>query len=284
MKLARHALACGVLWSLAANCGQADEPKLEIRNFQLSYDAFGPVRKDASYYPGEQLCCRYDMHGFGMNDAGQGELEVTLRLTDAKGKVRAAFSNTVKALTWKNSAGFARVRSFHAFAHDSRPGRYRLELAVEDKLTEREAAFEREIVVKPLALGIVTPRFYFDADHKYPAPLAGLIDQTIHATFEIVGEDRSQGKVSLAHSIEILDERGNNVLRDAPPQEGQFDDPEFLGDRKRRPVIKAVLPLRQVGSYTLRLTVVDQMVGRQTQLELPLVVSDPREPSTVAAN
>lgn len=284
MKLACHALVCGIAWSLAAGDLGAAEPKLEIRNFHLIYGQFGPERQDASYYPGERLCCRYDLYGCTTDDEGRSEVEVTLQLTDAKGKVRAAFSNAVKSQSWKNSKGFVRVWSFHLFTDDCRPGKYQFELAVEDKSSQREAKLAQEVVVKPIALAIVSPRFYHDARHEVPGPLSGLVDQTVHASFDVVGEDRSQGKVLLVHSFEILDDEGNNLLLDAKPQESQLDDPQFLQDPSRRPVIRAAFPLRKTGRYTLRLTVLDQIAGAKAQLELPLEVLDQNEPSTVAAN
>jgi hypothetical protein len=289
MKCANHALAwgiaCGLLISHApAAEAPAEGPQLEIRKFQLSYDGFGPVRHDTSFYPGERLCCRYDIHGCGMNEAGQMELEVTCQLTDAQGKVRSAFSNSFKCQTWKNSAGFARVRSFHAFSHDYRPGRYQLELIVEDKLTQRETKVVQEVTVKPVTLALVSPKFYYDARRESPAPLSGLIDQTLYLDIEVIGEDRSQGKAALAYSVEILDAEGNNVLCELATQEVKFDDPAFIRDPGRRPVIHGTLALRQVGRYSLRVTVVDQLAGGQAQLDLPLEVLDPSEPGTVAAN
>lgn len=284
MKLACHALVCGIACNLAAGEVRGAEPAVEIRNFHLIYGQFGPERPDAAYFPGERLCCRYDLHGCSADDEGRSEVEVTIQLIDAKGKVRAAFSNVVKSQSWKNSKGYARVWSFHQFADDCRPGKYQFELAVEDKSSQREAKLAQEVVVKPIALAIVSPRFYHDARHEVPGPLSGLVDQTIHASFDVVGEDRSQGKVLLAHSFEILDDDGNNILLDAKPQEAQLDDPQFLQDRSRRPVIRVAFPLRKAGRYTLRLTVLDQMVGAKAQLELPLEVLDPSEPSTVAAN
>lgn len=284
MKLACHALACGIVWSLAAGDLGAAEPKLEIRNFHLIYGQFGPERPDAAYFPGERMGCRYDLFGCAADEQGRSEVEVTIQLIDAKGKVRVAFSNVVKSQSWKNSKGFARVWSFHQFADDVRPGKYQFELAVEDKSSQREAKLAQEVVVKPIALAIVSPRFYHDARHEVPGPLSGLVDQTIHASFDVVGEDRSQGKVLLVHSFEILDDEGENILLDAKPQEAQLDDPQFLQDRSRRPVIRVAFPLRKAGRYTLRLTILDQMAGAKTQLELPLEVLDPSELSTVAVN
>lgn len=284
MNYAKHALACGVLWSMAAGQAAAAEPKLEIRKFQLVYGDFGPVRDDASYYPGERLCCRYDVHGCSENEAGRMELEVTCQLTDANGKVRSAFSNTIKAESWKNSPGFARVRSFEAFAGDCRPGRYQFELLVEDKLGGQEARLAHEVTIKPVALALVSPRFFYDARRQCPAPLSGLIEQTLYLDVDVIGEDRTQGKAALAYSLELLDASGSNVLRNVAPQEAQIDDAAFIQDRNRRPVIHWTLPLKQAGRYTLRLTLVDQMAGNQARLELPLEVLDPSEPGTVAAN
>lgn len=283
MKSACHALSCVFVFGLAACDVRAGEPALEIRNFHLVYGQFGPVRPDAAFYPGERLGCRYDLHGCAADEQGRSEVEVTIQLIDAKGKVRAAFSNVVKSQSWKNSKGFARVWSFHLFADDCRPGKYQFELSIEDKLSQREAKLSQEVVVEPLELAVVSPRFYHDARHECPAPLSGLVDQTIHASFDIVGEDRSQGKVLLVHSFEILDDERNNILLDSKPQEAQLDDPEFIRDRSRRPVIRAAFPLRKAGRYTLRLTVFDQNAGAKAQLELPLEVLDPSEPGTVAA-
>lgn len=283
MKSACHALGCVFAFSLAAGDVRAAEPALEIRNFHLVYGQFGPERPDAAFYPGERLGCRYDLYGCAVDEQGRSEVEVTIQLIDAKGKVRAAFSNVVKCQSWKNSQGFARVWSFHLFADDFRPGKYQFELLIEDKHSQRDAKLAQDVVVKPIELAIVSPRFYHDARHECPGPLSGLVEQTVHASFDIVGEDRSQGKVLLVHSFEILDDEGNNILLDSKPQEAQLDDPEFIRDRARRPVIRAAFPLRKAGRYTVRLTVLDQNAGAKAQLELPLEVLDPSEPGTVAA-
>ncbi len=47
--------------------------------------------------------------------------------------------------------------------------------------------------------------------------------------------------------------------------------------------VHAAFSLHKAGKYTLRLTILDQMAGAKAQLELPLEVLDPSEPSTVAA-
>ncbi len=211
----------------------ADQEKLEIRGFAMIYDNLGPARKDAAYYPGERMCCRYDVYGCGMNEAGQAEMELFCQITDSRGRVRTAFSNKVKEAAWKCASPFLRLHSVHVFGDDFPPGQYQLEIKVEDLQTNREASIKQRLTIKPVQLALVSLRCFRDAQRKISAPLAGVVEETLFFNLEVIGEDRTQGKVALAFLVELLDADGNNVLRGTKPFEMKSEDPAFIENPRR---------------------------------------------------
>lgn len=261
----------------------ANQEKLEIRGFAAVYDSFGPARKEASYYPGERMCCRYDLYGCSLNEAGQAEMELFCRITDSRGRVRTAFSNKLKEAAWKCADAFIRLHTVHVFPDDFPPGQYQLEITIEDRLTKRETSVKQRITIKPVRLALVSLRCFHDAQRKISAPLAALVEETLFFNVEVIGEDRTQGKVSLAFLVELLDADGNNVLRETTPYEMKSEDPAFIQNPRRHAVMNATLPLRHPGKYTLRFSVADQFAGRTATLEMPLRVLNPSEPGVVAA-
>ena len=248
----------------------------------MIYDNLGPARKDAAYYPGERMCCRYDVYGCGMNEAGQAEMELFCQITDSRGHVRTAFSNKVKEAAWKCASPFLRLHSVHVFGDDFPPGQYQLEIKVEDLQTNREASIKQRLTIKPVQLCLVSLRLFPRRAAQHLAPLAGVVEETLFFNLEVIGEDRTQGKVALAFLVELLDADGNNVLRGTKPFEMKSEDPAFIENPRRHALMNATLPLRHPGGYTLRFSATDQLAGRTASLELPLRVSDPTEPGVVA--
>lgn len=274
-------LLCGALGAPAVNA--ADEAKLEIRKFELAYDVFGPLRKESSYFPGERLCCRYDVHGGKLNEAGQAEIEITCRILDSRGRVRTAFSNSIKSVRWTCADAFSRVHTMHLFPDDFLPGQYQLEISVEDRLTKQEAKCSQPITIKPVQLALVSPRCHSDARREVSAPFSGLVEQTLYLSAEVIGEDRTEGKILLTFAVELLDGEGDNVLHEMTPFDMKTEDPAFIENVGRHATMQISVPLKHPGKYKLRLVVTDQFAGHRATLELPLQVLDSDNPSELAA-
>lgn len=276
-------LGCLLVWCAAGSFAAADEPKLEIRAFEAVYDVLGPVRKDASYFPGERLCCRYQVHGCGLNEAGRAELEVSCQIADNRGRMRTAFTNTINGITWKCAGAFVPVKLVHQFPDDLPPGQYRLEISIEDKLTKQTVSHAQPLTIKPVRLALVSPRCHYDARREIAAPFSGLVEQKLFLSAEVIGEDRTQGKIALNFLVELLDAKGKNMLREKAPFEMKSDDAAFIENPRRHAVMNAALPLLHPGKYTLRLSVADQFAGATAELTLPVEVVDPSEPGVLAA-
>lgn len=278
-------MGCASLLLLSADGSSAvaAEQKLELRGLELVYSHFGPVRKDSTYLPGERVCFRYDIYGCGFNEAGEAEIDVSCRLVDAMGKVRHAFSYPLKAGHWKHESPFVRESTFWQLSDAFRPGRYTLELTVEDRLTGEEASASQQMTVKPLELALVSPRFYCDENRTTPAPLSGSIGQPIYVSCDVVGEERLQGKIDVACSADILDKAGKSVLPAPFTLDIQLEGDKVPNDPSQHLVFRFGSRLLRAGKFTLRLAAVDKLAGRTAFLEFPLEVRNPEEPSALAA-
>jgi hypothetical protein len=286
MNCARMAIVCGALCFLATGHGvavRAEEAKLEIRGIKLIYDEFSPVRKNADFFPGERLTVRFDIHGFGVKDDGLADLEVSCRVVDALGKVRHAFSYQVKADKWDREDAFNRQAAFHMLPDDMRPGKYVLELSLEDRVTRQEASASIAFTVKPTELALVSPRFFYDEKRTCRAPLSGSVNQRIFFDCDVIGEDRSQGKIDLNASIDLVDAAGKCVFQRSQLIDILCHGDELPANISQHVIVHGWVHLQHPGKYTLRIAVLDKLTGRTASLELPLEVHDLEEPNELAA-
>ncbi len=277
MKLAHILLVCILSLRLAGNGSSAygaEPAKLELRNLQAVYDQHGPVRKDRTYMPGERVRVQYDLFGCAFDQAGMTEIDISCRLIDEAGKVRNAFSYPYKADDWQTSDAFVRESTFYVLPDSLRPGAYALEIGIEDHISQQETSARLPITVKPLKLAVVSPRFYYDEKRTCPAPLAGLINQGLYIDCDVVGEDRSHGKIALACSLDVLDGAGNSVLKAPHKFDFLVEGEKVPQDRSQHFTYNGYLYLRQAGAYTMRLQAVDKVTGEVARLDLPLEVRD----------
>jgi hypothetical protein len=277
MRPAALLLYCTLSFALAGNVFPAraeESTKLELRNLQPVYDQLGPVRKDLTYVPGERVRVQYDLYGCALDQAGDTDIEISCRLIDAAGKVRNAFSYPYKGDNWQTSDAFLRESTYYALPDSLRPGKYTLEIGAEDHLSQQEASVQQAITVKPLQLTMVSPRFYYDEKRTSPAPLGGLINQSLYIDCDVVGEDRSHGKIALACSLDVLDGDGVSVLKAPHKFDFLLEGEKVPQERSQHFTYNGYLYLRQAGAYTMRIQAVDKVTGEVARLDLPLEVRD----------
>ena len=286
MKIVNAALVCWAAFSWAsgesteaqaadAKNGAEAGVKFEVRGLQPTYHRFGPVRKDMTYRPGERLCLRYDLYGCGLNDARATDVDVSYRIVNAEGKVRQATSHAIEIAPWSAEDAFVRVMDRCILDDMRRPGKYTLEIALEDRITGQEASASLLFTVKPTELAVVSPRFYHDENRTCPAPLSGLINQCIYLDCDVLGEDRSQNKVDVSVSVDLVDAAGKSVFQ-GPDVFGLV----FEGDQMPRNISQHLgvhwrFDFRRAGKYKLRIAVFDKLGGGTAKLELPLEVRRP---------
>jgi hypothetical protein len=251
----------------------AAQAKLEVENIQCAYGPLLPERKALEFYPHDFIFFRYLVTGAKVDERGQVDAEAVCRLTDKNGKEVA--KNTVPfkgplSLGGTSFAGVAYVVLNEQLLNDL----YTLTVTVTDNLGSEKVTFSREVRIRPTDFAIIQPRFSYDADGKAHAPVGGLVNQTLFFRLGILGFDRSQGRVDLLSSVQVLDEKGRELLPKPLETVIKSDDAKQV-KATNVAQFNGSLHLHRPGEFTLRVTVTDRLAQKTTKLELPLRVTMP---------
>jgi hypothetical protein len=264
------------LWLAVAALSLSAAPArttLEIRNIEAAYGPVGPVRPSADYYPGDEVFFRFLIAGAQLDAAGKMSCDLVLTLTGPGDRVllNHAFPvGGVLALGGDSFPGSAQV----ALRGDAPPGAYALTVTVRDKVASTEARFRREITISPAAFVIVAPRFSYDADGKAPAPVGGLVGQTLYFKMKVIGFDRSRGKIDVNLAVRILDP-GTRRLIIAPIQFDESTDDAKVVKQATDVTFSGDMSLNRAGDFLLRLEVTDRTTNKSIALETPMHVANP---------
>lgn len=267
MKRLLIAVAVLLLSSSAAHA------KLEIEQVQSVYGPLLPERKLLEFYPQDLIFFRYMIAGAQLSPRGEVDCDAVVRLTDGNGKEVAKNSVPFKgplSLGGDTFAGAAYVVLNDQLIN----GVYTLTCTVTDNLASEKASFSREIRVRPADFAIVHPRFYYDADGKAQAPIGGLVNQTLHFRIGIYGFDRGQERVDLISSIQVLDDKGKELLPKPLETVIKSDDAKVVKSTSVA-TFNGSLHLHRPGTFTLRITVNDRIGQKSAKLEFPLIVAAP---------
>jgi hypothetical protein len=255
---------------LAAPAARAD---LEILNIQAVHGELGPVRTITETYPLDEIVYRFEVSGAKVNAEGKLDTVAKLRLTGPDGKVLV--NNTVPlkgTLTFggKSFPNDARL----TLGEQAPPGDYLFKVTIEDNLANGSASFERKLTVKPAPFTIVRPRFYYDAEGKIPAPAKGVMGQTLHFRFSVLGCDRTKGEINTEMTLELFDKDGKTLLSKPAPATIHQKDPEIV-KKVATLNFSGVLPLNRTGDFLLRVTVKDKLSMKTATFETPLHITNP---------
>lgn len=247
--------------------------ELRIENIQACYGRLGPERKSLTCYPLEEVEFRYVIKGVRVDAAGKIDGELTMQITDPNGKEllnRKSPLAAILALGGDSLPGHASL----VLPPELPAGKYTMSVSFRDNLAGESAQFQREIVLKPTEFAIASPRFYYDADGKVPAPAAGLVSETLHVKLRVIGFDRSQGKIDTDMEMEVLDSAGKSVMPNPIRAQLQNDKPDVV---QKAPYLtfSGELSLNRAGDFTLRVKVNDRVGKKSAQFETPLRVTLP---------
>src|SRR5271165_5186254 len=134
---------------------------------------------------------------------------------------------------------------------------YTLNCTVTDNLACDKATFSREVRVRPADFAIILPRFSYDADGKAQAPVGGLVNQTLFFRIGLFGFDRSQERVDLVSSVQVLDDKGKELLPKPLETVIKSDDAKLVKETNVA-TFNGSLHLHRPGDFTLRITVTDR--------------------------
>jgi hypothetical protein len=265
----RLPIVCFVL-ALAA---QAAAAKPVIKEVQASYGQLGPERKGSEYVRGDEVFVRYTIAGLKADDDGKVRVEMTIAYLNAKGEEvekNAIPVQHVLALGGDSFPGIARVN----LLPDTPLGEYTLRVTITDQLARESATFDYKYTVKAEEFALTAMRFHQDRDGRVPAPIGGIVGQTVFLQMRAVGFDRSDDEFDLELGIQVFDSAGKPVM----PKPLTFP----LHSEKAEVVRKTpILPLRgeitlnRAGDFVLKVTLMDKKAKKTVTFEAPLKAVEP---------
>jgi len=249
------------------------QAKVEITEVQSAYGPLLPERKTLEFFPQDLIYFRYMVTGAQVNSRGEVDCEAVVRLVDGNGKEVAKNTVPFQGPLSLGGDAFAGV-AYVVLKEQLINGLYTLNCTVTDNLASEKATFSREVRVRPTDFAIVHPRFSYDADGKAQAPVGGLVNQTLFFRIGIFGFDRSQERVDLVSSVQVLDDKGKELLPKPLETVIKSEDAKLVKETNVA-TFNGSLHLHRPGDFTLRITVTDRLGQKTTKIEFPLHVTAP---------
>lgn len=263
-----------VLLIATATPGQSSD--LAIRNITTTYGQLGPPRADLRYIAGDLLHFQFDISGLSHDEAGRLRYVTQLELIGPGNK--AIFKQRLPEVVQVRVMGNPSVRqALHiALAEDLEPGKYRLQISVEDTNNPKagRASQSLEFQVVPQEFGIVHFQLYsiYTPQIQLPCSGIGVVGQIVHVTAVVVRgkKDRPDQLWNLDVQMRLLDEQGKPVAGGfAIP--GQFrkipGDIDFLD-------VRFDLPVQRAGKFFISIEASEPGTKSRAKLLVPFQAMD----------
>lgn len=231
----------------------------------LTWGTLGPARGERVYAPRDRVHATVRATGLTPDKLGQVSAILTLELKRPDGTSEHLLRRETGTVNlWKQLN--LSMQFTHAIGPEDPPGTYVLCVRVLDRHTGQEARHEVPFEVAAKGFALLGPVFFADPATTVAVGPHGLCGQRLFVKLGVVGFGVAGHKSKARCRAEVLDAQGqvvfqlNSPLLELPPPVLSFD---------------ADLPLIQPGSYTLRLTVQDEIAKAERSVCVPLKVSEP---------
>jgi hypothetical protein len=237
---------------------------MDIKNIRKCYGPLGATRLDNKCLPGDLFFMTYDIEDLALDKTGKASISTTFEFIDPQDKViftKATPKDVVPQLGGARVPGDVHV----ILGPKQAPGKYKIKVIIEDKVSKQRKAFEQPIEVLAPTFGFVGAI----------SPAVGLSGQPIgHVTsFGLVNltlDGKQQPNATL--KIRILDAAGKDVT---PATEFEFpkDLPEDT-DLQKGNFVPITFPvfLNRPGRYTIDVQANDKHGKKTATLNFPLRV------------
>lgn len=247
--------------------------KLEIGHLQAAHGPYGPERTTLDIYPHDELLLRFTVTGAKTDKDGKTDGELTIQLKGPDGKLVQDRTVPLKKDLNLGGASFV-VQGTIPFKEKFAPGEYTLTLSYRDRLSSELATAERKLTCHPLSFQILAPRFFRDGERKVPAPVGGLVGETLHFHLLVVGFDKSTKKVQTRLTATVLDKDGKVVSPKPLFVEANLLNPDEAV-KATEAAFNGAITLNRAGDFKLRI-VVEDLIGKQkATFEAALKVTEP---------
>lgn len=254
-----------LMTALSLPPGQAGT--LQLTNARVTYGMLGPTRVQKTFLPGDIFALHYEIDGLS-SKAGAARYTMKMELFDAKGKPKYTSDPEERGIF--NLFGGTRVPGFAylSIGLDTEPGDYVFKITVTDVTAKKSQAIEHPFAVGKRDFGIVGVHLSYP--NGPPSPAIGVVGQSLHLNFGIVGflrDAMKQPNVSL--ELSIADDAGKSTL--AQP---------IADDIKKVEEKVSVLPgdfplaLTRAGKFEVTLKATDHVSKKTSSVKIPITVQE----------
>jgi hypothetical protein len=244
--------------------------KLAIANDRLTHGYLGAERKNADYLPGEVVFVAFDILNMTFDDKSKASYSIALEVLDKDGKSR--FREVPRNLVARNFLGGSKLPGVAQLQIplEAKPGEYTLRVLVEDRTNKASATLERKARVVPADFGLIHVHVSADPDGMVPRSPVGIVGETLHMNFAVVGFGRDPGskRPNIDVAMRLLDSAGKPTTAEPLTGKAGKDIPAEL---KIIPLQFAVT-LDRVGQYTVELAATDKVSGKTAKVSFPIKV------------
>lgn len=247
--------------------------KIDIQKVQPAHGLLGPARATDDVYPLDEYYVRFQVTGIQPDKEGKADLELAVRLLSPDGK---AVVDTKGPLVKVLNVGGTSLQTFGmvSFPEKAPVGEYKLSITVRDRVASESASFERKLTCKAPTFAILMPRFFHDAEAKFPAATKGFVGANVTFRCRVVGFDRSQQKVALVLKIQLRDADDKEIGAKPIIVNGDITDPDKVS-KATQANFNSTLFLHRAGSYKMIVTVEDTIAKKSTTYETMLTIVEP---------
>jgi hypothetical protein len=247
---------------LVAGSASAD---VTFRDIKAQYGPHGPARDSLEIFPGDEIVFHYVIDGVQTNENGKVDGTLQLKVVNESGKVildKPTKINEILAFGGTTFPGTANLN----LGLNAVPGKYQFVLTFTDDIQHQSATFERTILCRKMELAIVKPRFSYDQQGESSSSLNVSLGQKIYYHLVAVGFDRSQKKIDMELSMQLLDEKGTELLPKALVVPAKSDDPNAV-EKNEAVTFKGSFNCNRVGTFKLRFTLRDNLTTKTATFE-----------------
>lgn len=261
-------LALAIAASSAVRDARAELKLVEVRP---TYGRLGSTRPTTKVLPGEDLSATFVVAGLGQGADGKAEITLASELVDEEGKIVAQVP--AKAGRIQLALG---GDSFVNYMHFSLPldfvaGKYLMRGTLTDTRTGERVAAEQEFEVLPMDFGLVRLRLASDAEGTEPAGGNLTVNQDVFVVGRAIGFTRKGKRIHVVGHMQIRDASGRSTM---PAPLAFVVDQEVDNDLAMLDV-NWHLVVNRPGKFTVQIEVRDEITGKRSAYELPLVVAAP---------
>jgi hypothetical protein len=244
--------------------------QIKIENIKARHGHFGPERASLDVVPGDELVITYTVVGAQTDKAGVLNAEQEVKAVDPAGKVVLD-----KKVPIKHSLVFGGDRfpayATLAFPLEAPAGEYKLTVTITDHLANKSASFERTINCVKATYSLVRPRFSYDKDGHSSASLTNICGQQVFFKLMAVHFDRSEKKIDMQMEIQVLDDKGKEMMLNPIKAKVLTEDPDVV--KKNATVnFSGFFSCNRPGNFKLRVTVTDKVNKKTATFEAPIKV------------